>query len=282
MPIGKPVPDSADDEGMKQALLRHLNELEKACGGVSRFSKTLRRFVETDSDAVTISDSLAELSILADKSSELAQRSQDFKRQWLDASKSAVLRLEADLRTECSRRAWAVDGQWPTLYVQRAIRVEIDQAKGLASVGTKKLRSLSLSGILNSIEAEGSTLLPRGFRPEQFIETLVTAYDTLTVGRAQQVSIWDLYRQMVLAGQSSKFWRDARARDFIEISADQFRARLSHTLSVRRARTRDGREIRLFPPLNAKDAMFVFQPAENRFGFVGRVELARTDEGGTL
>lgn len=37
-----------------------------------------------------------------------------------------------------------------------------------------------------------------------------------------------------------------------------------------------GRNIRLLPSINPKDGLFLFQPAERRFGFVGRVDLVRT------
>ena len=38
---------------------------------------------------------------------------------------------------------------------------------------------------------------------------------------------------------------------------------------------KNGRELRLIPPLNPKDALFIYQPAERRFGFVGRIEFVR-------
>ena len=64
-----------------------------------------------------------------------------------------------------------------------------------------------------------------------------------------------------------------------ELSADQFRARLSASLESGVRSAPDGRELRLLPPIDPKDAMFIYQPAERRFGFVGRIEFRSREEG---
>jgi hypothetical protein len=60
------------------------------------------------------------------------------------------------------------------------------------------------------------------------------------------------------------------------MSMDQFRARLSRALEKTAITTPDGRELRLLPPIDPKHAVFLYQPAEGRFGFVGRIEFVST------
>jgi hypothetical protein len=60
------------------------------------------------------------------------------------------------------------------------------------------------------------------------------------------------------------------------MSMDQFRARLSRALEKAAITTPDGRELRLLPPIDPKHAVFLYQPAEERFGFVGRIEFVST------
>jgi hypothetical protein len=39
-------------------------------------------------------------------------------------------------------------------------------------------------------------------------------------------------------------------------------------------RTADGRELRLIPPIEPSDSIYLYQPSERRFGYVGRIEFA--------
>jgi hypothetical protein len=57
------------------------------------------------------------------------------------------------------------------------------------------------------------------------------------------------------------------------MSIDQFRARLSRTLMKNATTVAGNRELRLLPPIDPKNALYLYQPAEGRFGFVGRIEF---------
>jgi hypothetical protein len=87
------------------------------------------------------------------------------------------------------------------------------------------------------------------------------------------VPILDVYREVVIQQQSPRFWRDADPQLFVAIGADQFRARLSKMMEIGVTETSDGRSLRLLPPLNPKDGLFMFLPTESRFAYVGRVEF---------
>jgi hypothetical protein len=104
---------------------------------------------------------------------------------------------------------------------------------------------------------------------------LATAYDQAR-GKSAQAPILEVYRIFVLQQQKSRFWRDARQQVFVGLSLDQFRARLSRALeeTADTYPSRSGRQLRLLPPLDPRDAIFLYQPFETRFGFVGRIEFA--------
>src|SRR5207249_10994073 len=122
-------------------------------------------------------------------------------------------------------------------------------------------------------------LIPSSCTAPRFIESLADAYDDVGGRGAKQVPILDVYRSLVILSQTSRFWRDARGSNFSGLSADQFRARLSKTLEAGITRAPDGRELRLLPPLNPRDALFIFQPSEGRFGYVGRLEFVHVGSG---
>ena len=90
----------------------------------------------------------------------------------------------------------------------------------------------------------------------------------------------DVYRALVILAQPARFWRNASRPALFELTIDQFRARLSAALEANTVSTADRRELRLLPPIDPKDAVFVYQPAENRFGFVGRIEFRKQQRGG--
>jgi hypothetical protein len=58
------------------------------------------------------------------------------------------------------------------------------------------------------------------------------------------------------------------------MTLEQFRARISRMLEANVLKTKTGRELRFYPPLDPKDALFLFNPLERRLGFVGRVEFS--------
>jgi hypothetical protein len=192
---------------------------------------------------------------------------------WKEIAAQQTLRLESSLRELARDRGWHVEGQWPDLYIHRGVRLTIDEKKGVSIVGHRTLRSLSLDAISAALESQVRELIPNGYDSRQFIAAFAKAYDRTADGGRTQKSILEVYRSFVMESQSQRFRRDARAELFTAVTADQFRARLSRALEDAATTAPDGRELRLLPPLNPKEAMFIYQPSEHRFGYVGRVEF---------
>jgi hypothetical protein len=115
-------------------------------------------------------------------------------------------------------------------------------------------------------------LVPKDFSPGRFAESLLRAWEAATGSKGGQAPILEVYRWAVIHAQTPKFWRDAKPASFTPLSTDQFRARLAKILESGITAIR-GRELRLLPPLDPKDAVFVYQPSEARFGYVGRIEF---------
>jgi hypothetical protein len=184
--------------------------------------------------------------------------------------------LEARLREEVARRGWKFDGQWPSFYVARAIPLYIAETRKTVCISSQNLKEPSVAEILDVLAPHVASLLPKSFVPAQFLEQLSQAYDDVKSASAQK-EIYDVYRELVIRSQPPKLWRDARTDYFTGLTVDQFRARLAETLVAQAITLNDGRMLRLLPPLNPKDGLFLFQPAESRFGFVGRLEFTRAD-----
>jgi hypothetical protein len=182
------------------------------------------------------------------------------------------LELESDLRAAGERRGWRIDGVWPTLHVDYGISLEVDDVNRSVTVAGRRVSSPSVEDIIAEAEPLVRGLIPKDFSPQAFMGRLAEAYDEVR-GTSNQVPVFDVYRAFVIRAQSTRFWRDARAGAYVSISLDQFRARLSHALAENVTTTSDRRVLRMLPPINPKDGVFLYQPAEGRFGFVGRIEF---------
>ena len=186
---------------------------------------------------------------------------------------AALLELESAVRDLCRSEGWMVDGQWPTLYVARAIELKLDERRLAFRAGNVKLSSLDMDGLRAELAPRVAALLPRGFSPSEFVAQVAHACDAASSQEGAAVAILRVYRELVTNSQRTGFWRDATARKFTELNREQFVARLSAALESGETVAPDGRNLRLLPPIDPKDAFFVYQPAERRFGFVGRIRF---------
>jgi hypothetical protein len=187
----------------------------------------------------------------------------------------ALLQLESELREICSSRCWRIDGQWPDFFINFGIRVHIKERAKTATVGALRCRAEAIA-VAKALEPQVQSLIPGKFSPRTFMEGLLGAYRAVASSSSTQAPIFEVYRSFVIQSQPTKFWRDARAESFTPISLDQFRARLSTTLKDSTIGI-SGLELRLLPPIDSKDGLFLYQPSEGRFGYVGRIEFVTSD-----
>lgn len=146
----------------------------------------------------------------------------------------------------------------------------MDDAKGDVRIGGRLV-----DGDARAIEVVLApligALLPRKADVVAFRRGLAAAIDARSSG-AEGAAVDAVYRQLVIDAQTPKFWRNAETEAFSPLTRDQFRARFSWALEAGTT-MEDGRHLRLEPPLRTDDGLFVWQPAERRFAWVGRVRL---------
>lgn len=242
-------------------LTKTIHDLKKASGGKRIDALRTARFLDA-AKTMTEHDSSLDLERLR----LLAACQTDVRR--------AFMKMASDIQEICVRREWVIDGEWPAFYVQRGIEIVIDEKKDTVNIGGNALPGSSLQEIEQALELHVSELFPGKHSSADFINLLAQAYDHATNRKGGQAPILEVYRWVVILCQSKRFWRDARSDRFVQVNADQFRARFSHALQGRTTSTSDGRKLRVFPPIDPKDAIFMYQPSERRFGFVGRIEFS--------
>jgi hypothetical protein len=181
--------------------------------------------------------------------------------------------FETVLREGCASRGWRCDGQWPKFVIAAGVDLEVLEKSRSIRVGRAKLSGIDSKAVFTELERVVRTLVPINFDEAVFLEQLWLAYQSAR-GVGGPVPILRVYRQFVVARQKGAFWNDVEAKSFVEVSASQFRAQLSALLGSGRLTTKSGDGLRLFPPLDPKDAIFIFLPAEGRFGFIGRIEFS--------
>src|SRR5260221_8690731 len=181
--------------------------------------------------------------------------------------------LDARVKEICSKHHWRIDGSWPSYIVAYGIQLEFDTKSKSVAIGGNQYSGNDLPAIEASLDEQTQNLLPSKFTAQEFLEALESAYEEAK-RTSPQVPLLDVYKSLVVRSQRPGFWRNAKHDRFVALSLEQFRARVSKTLEANVLRTRAGRELRFFPPLDPKDAIFLFNPLERRLGFVGRIEFS--------
>lgn len=230
-----------------------------------------RRLLEAQAPGQVASAAKALLAALGDPA-ELVREVERTARDADAALRRSLLSLETDLRSACTCRTWSLDSVWPTFFIEKAIEVAIDESGGVVRVAGQRV-GMDVEAIVEAASPLVRQLLPRNFSPDGFLQSVAAALDVVTTPGGS-AAIGQVYRQLVIDAQSSRFWRDAKSESFVPLSLEQFRARLSKTLASD-TMLQDGRVLRFSPPLNANDGVFLWQPAEHRFGYVGRLQLVR-------
>lgn len=215
-------------------------------------------------------DALQELALL-DK--ELAQAEE----RWKQVTEQWWLEAESRLKDLCARREWRIDGSWPAYLVAYGVSVRFDEKTRMVFVSESKLSSADPEEIEQRLAEAVSTLVPSDFSPPRFLEDVFKAYEE-SRGSKRQIPLLDVYRSYVLRKQQGGFWRNAKRDKFVEVSMDRFRACLARMLEANVVKTASGKDLRLFPPLDAADGLYLYNPIDRRLGFIGRVEFTDGEE----
>lgn len=186
--------------------------------------------------------------------------------------RDAILRFEADLREAITLAGHSLTGQWPNYYVQDLIPVVIDKETASITVGGDRVTALKADAVIKSLNSQLKKLVVTKEGLTAFLRDVFEAYKKLTAGKQASVSVWDLYREIVVAKQPRSLWRDASAKNYRPFTEAEFRAHLTALLKANET-TIDSQQLRLLPPISKNESVFIYQPAEKRFAHVGRVEF---------
>jgi hypothetical protein len=248
-------------------------ELRRKSAAVSAAAQRILEDLEKGVSLLRLRSALGPLSDDLRALQALSAQLNQLESSWAERIEREVLEMEAAVRDALRARGWQVDGQWPKLYVERAVAVVFDERNRSFKIGDKTLPGASATEMVSVLGPLIDELIPRNFSETRFMHSLADAYDELHDGKSSQLPILKVYRQLVLRQQKPHFWKDARTDSFVGMSIDQFRARLSRALMRNETTVGGNRELRLLPPIDPKNAVYLYQPAEGRFGFVGRIEF---------
>ncbi len=189
--------------------------------------------------------------------------------------RETILRFEADLREAVTGAGYSITGQWPKYYAEHLVPITVDEDKQIVTVGEERFQSFALGGVIEKLKVQLKRLRVDSVKLDNFLGELFAAYNKLAMGQETTVPIWDLYREVVIGSQPRKLWRDATSANFKPFSEAEFRAHLTALLKADRT-TISSRQLRLLPPVSKDDSLYIYQPAENRFAHVGRVQFIPT------
>ncbi len=192
--------------------------------------------------------------------------------------RDAMLRFEAELREAVTNAGYSITGQWPKYYAEHIVSIIVDEDKQLVTVGEERLKNFSPQGVVESVKAQIKRLKVDPARLGDFLGELFEAYKKLTSGQDATIPLWELYRELVIGRQPRKLWRDATSANFRPFTEMEFRAHLTALLKADRT-TVSSHQLRLLPPVSKDESLYVYQPAENRFAHVGRVQFIPTTGG---
>ena len=183
-----------------------------------------------------------------------------------------LLELDAEIRELCERHQWALGGQWPTYQIEKAIQVEVDETKKDFRIEGQKLKGIDIAALERDLTERIKSLFPVKFNSQEFVDQLAIAYDASVLKiDSKEAPIRSVYQEMVIGQQKPSFWKDATSTRYVELTASQFRARLTACLEAGVTKATDGRCLQFMPPIDVDDSFFIYQPMEERFAYIGRI-----------
>jgi hypothetical protein len=188
-----------------------------------------------------------------------------------------MLRFEADLKDASAREGWELQGQWPRYYLNHLIPIVIDEKRFKAAAGGRILKTLDTERLIEELRKQLMSLNTDDTRLREFLGQLLEVYRSLSGPMGGSISVWAVYRELVIRRQPQRLWRNAIVSDFHPYPELEFRASLTELLK-RNMTMVSGLQLRLHPPIAKEESLYLFQPAENRFCHVGRFEFVALED----
>jgi hypothetical protein len=189
--------------------------------------------------------------------------------------KDVILKFEAYLREAILSEGWILSGQWPKYYIEHVLPVIIDEKKYCILIGEDIIQTFLVKKIITNIKSQLKKLKPDLNKLNTFLQEMCDAYLKLASNQYRTISVYDLYREMTLSRQPIKLWRNASSINFRPFPELEFKACLTQLLKLNLT-TINTLQLRLLPPISKGESIFIYEPFENRFCHVGRIEFIST------
>lgn len=167
-----------------------------------------------------------------------------------------------------------IEGYFPEYWVNKVIRVQIDERHLQARVGThfhsETVRNdISVVTIAEAVRKEVKRLFGRPFNAKEFLQTLWQAYllALTSEGKLQRageyVRIWSVHKFMVMLKQKDAAFTDPVGKKFEPYLPDEFAVDIGKLLAEGVVQTTQGYYLHLTPVRNPKEALFIVNWATN-------------------
>ena len=161
-----------------------------------------------------------------------------------------------------------VEGRFPEYQVNKIIRVQIDERRYQAKIGTRfhteTVRDdISVATVAEVVRREVKRLFGRPFDAKEFLQTLWQAYllALTSEGKPQRVGeyarIWSVHKFVVMLRQKDAAFTDPSGKKFEPYLPDQFAVDIGKLLVEDVTQTLQGYRLHLTPVRSPKEALFI-------------------------
>lgn len=161
-----------------------------------------------------------------------------------------------------------VEGRFPEYQVNKVIKVQIDERRRQARIGTRfhteTVRDdISVVTVAEAVRKEVKRLFGRPFEAKEFLQTLWQAYllALTSEGKSQRIGeyvrIWSVHKFAVMLKQKDAAFTDPAGKKFTPYLPDEFAVDIGKLLAEGVTQTPQGYRLHLTPVRNPKEALFI-------------------------
>jgi hypothetical protein len=179
-----------------------------------------------------------------------------------------ILHYGALLREALQADGCTVEGRFPEYWVNKVIKVDIDERRRRARIGTRFHATtlqddISVAAVAEAVRKEVQRLFQRPFDAHGFLQTLWDAYllalthEKKTQRVGEHANIFTVHKFAVLLKQKDAAFTDASGKKFAPYLPDEFAVDIGKLLAKGVTQTQQGYRLHLVPVRNPKEALFI-------------------------
>jgi hypothetical protein len=177
----------------------------------------------------------------------------------LEATSAAMSTFDQDLRRRCSVEGIGLQGSFPSYVVDGFLVIHLSAHDAATTIGGKKVGTRLFERVWQEVHAAVHADRACRRRPEEVIALCYEAYRRALALRVDTVGasipIASMFRELVIAVQSQKFWKAPQRSSFSEYSEETFSRDLARLISEGLLVAPSGARMELMPTAFAKDGI---------------------------